>query len=145
MESAFFIPYCLAASAVRTFADVAERIPKYPARVDNNAPKIKATALSQLFVPKPIHKNKLQTKKRRIRYSAKRNASAPSAIAFAISFILSFPESSFRIFCPWNKANRSPKTPKTGTAKNKLSISFSPLKKSNTISIRVCQIIITKE
>ena len=65
-------------------------IPKNPASTENSAPIKKQTAVPQLMKT-PISTTSAATKKTRILYSAFRNASAPSAIAEAISCILAFP------------------------------------------------------
>ena len=93
IESALFIPFSFAAFAVLTFAFVATFIPQKPASVENKAPTTKHTAVIQLPIPNPISTNNTATKITRILYSAVRNACAPSLIAAAISFILSFPAS----------------------------------------------------
>ena len=87
---ALFIPLSLAAFAVRTFAIVATVIPKYPARVENNAPKIKHSAVPQL-ITKPIVTNSTAAKITRILYSENKNALAPVEIAEEIFLILSVP------------------------------------------------------
>ena len=90
IDSARFMPDSSAAFAVLTFAFVATFIPKKPASTENSAPTKKHTAVPQLMKT-PISTTSAATKKTRILYSALRNASAPSAIAEAISCILAFP------------------------------------------------------
>ena len=90
MESALFMPDSMAALAVRTLALVATFIPKKPARMEQSAPSRKQSAVPQL-IKKPIRTNRTATKIARILYSDIRNASAPSAIAEAISCIREVP------------------------------------------------------
>ena len=86
----------LAASAVRALASVAIRIPIFPAAAEKNAPKIKAGTIIQLVVSTKreiLYKamEAIATKIRSKRYSAFKNASAPSLILFEMDCIFSSP------------------------------------------------------
>ena len=122
IESALFIPPSLAAFAVLTFAFVATVIPKYPARVENNAPTTKQMAVTQLPMPKPIRTNNTTTKNIRILYSAVKKAWAPSLIAAAISFILSVPAFCLLTLAASRAANSRAAMPSTGTMFKNISI-----------------------
>ena len=115
MERALFIPPSFAAFAVLTLAFVATVIPQYPAIVENRAPTTKQIAVTQLPTPIPISTKSTATKITRILYSAVKKARAPSAIAPAISFILSVPASCLPTFAARYAANRSASTAATGT------------------------------
>ena len=92
-DRARFIPPSCAAWAVRTLALVATFMPKKPARMEKPAPIRKQTAVIQLFSPmnRPISRKRATMKMTRILYSDLRKASAPSAIAAAISCMRSLP------------------------------------------------------
>ena len=92
------------------------------AMVENPLPTRKHPAVIQFRVPKPMTKNNTATKTTSMRYSEARNALAPSAIASAISRILSVPGSSLTTCCLKMTANRSPSSPTTGTKNNICSI-----------------------
>ena len=73
----------LAACVVRTFDFVAIRIPIFPAKAEKIAPKMKATTIIQCDTPEICETaNKatdaITTKMAKIRYSAFKNAIAPS-------------------------------------------------------------------
>ena len=122
MERALFIPPSFAAFAVLTLAFVATVIPQYPAIVENRAPTTKQIAVTQLPTPIPISTKSTATKITRILYSAVKKARAPSAIAPAISFILSVPGSCLFTLAASIAANASAITPRSGTTINIFSI-----------------------
>ena len=77
---------------------------------------MKHTAVSQL-IPNPSIRKSTATNIIRILYSANKNAFAPSAIAPAISFILSFPASLLFIMPVLIKAKITAMTPAIGARK----------------------------
>ena len=77
--NALFIPDCLAAFAVLTFALVATLIPKYPANAENVAPIIKLIAVCQL-IPTPRITNNTTVNIASALYSLDRKAIAPSCM-----------------------------------------------------------------
>src|SRR6185437_11685998 len=87
----------LAALVVRTLERVAMRIPRKPARAERQEPDIKAMDISQLDVSlwaiKPSNMATQITNMESTRYSALRNANAPSAMCLAIFFMVSSPAS----------------------------------------------------
>ena len=94
MDSARFMPYSMAALAVRTLARVATFMPQKPARMENRAPITKQAAVSQ-SLNTPIKTNSATIKITRILYSDFKKASAPSAMAAEISRIRSLPTGAF--------------------------------------------------
>ena len=90
IDRALFMPLSMAAFAVRTFARVATLMPKKPAAIENSAPSRKQTAVP-MSMKIAINAKRTTMKIARIRYSDIRKALAPSAMAEAISRILSLP------------------------------------------------------
>ena len=109
----------LAACVVLTLAFVAARIPINPANAEQIAPTTKDKA-TKPFDPAslfPLKYNKIATattKIANILYSALRKDIAPSAMFFAILFILSSPWSCFDTHALLTNTNTSAKTPKSG-------------------------------
>ena len=111
-----FIPPSEAAWAVRTLARVATFMPKKPARMEKPAPSRKHSAVSHALSPmnRPISRNSAAMNTTRMRYSAFKKASAPSAMAAAISRMRSFPASALATKAALYAANSSAQTASTG-------------------------------
>ena len=120
----------LAALVVLLFAFVATFIPKKPANPDAIAPtinesdiKMLESDLPELATPKRTATAK--TKIASIRYSALRNAIAPSAMLVPIDFILSVPSSWLFIQLVFQKANNIAMIPEKVAKYKKLSTNYS--------------------
>ena len=103
----------LAASVVRTFASVAIRIPMFPATAENTAPTTNAGTIIQLVVSTIVEIPKraaeaITTKMANKRYSALKNAIAPSLMLFAIPCILSSPAFCFLTHAILTSMNNKP-------------------------------------
>ncbi len=119
MPKALFKPLLAAAVAVRPLAFVAIRIPMFPAKIEQQAPITKATAvvgckLSAPFVRSPI--TRINTAKQRIkitivRYCLRKKAIEPSCIAAISSLTLSVPASILLTLCIRVKAKISASIP----------------------------------
>ena len=101
---------------VLLLAFVATLIPKKPAKPDAKAPTINERDISALEsdLPEfayPRIKATAKTKTARIRYSARKNAIAPSAILLPMDCILSFPSFCLLIQEVFQKANAIAITP----------------------------------
>ena len=104
-----------AASAVLAFASVAIRMPTFPARAEKNAPITNAIIIIQCVVSTSIEITPsaiaaMPTKTKRSRYSATRNAKAPSFIDLDILCILSSPGACFFTQAILTNINSRPKT-----------------------------------
>ena len=102
-----------AASAVRALASVAIRIPMFPAKAEKIAPMTNAGTINQLVVSTIVDMpysapEAIITKINNKRYSAFKNARAPSLILLEIDFILSVPAGCFLTQTDWIYITISP-------------------------------------
>ena len=104
---------------VREFASVAMRIPIFPATAEKTAPTIKAGTIIQLVVStiRDIQNKATEAMTTNIaskRYSALKNANAPSLMLFEISCILSLPGFCFFTHAILMNMNINPMSPNPG-------------------------------
>ena len=109
-----------AACVVRTLAWVAMRMPMFPAKAEKTAPMTKATTMNQWVVStmaetRPKRAPATTTKMAKMRYSALKNAKAPSWMCCAISLIRAEPVSCLRTQAAWMAMTIKPRTASAGT------------------------------
>ena len=116
--SSAFARLVLAALVVRTFAFVATRIPKYPAKAEQKAPIINERAIIQdEVVLSAVTASKIDTHITNMAstlYSARKKAMAPSGIALAMAAILGVPSSCLDTHADFQNMYISDSTPKNG-------------------------------
>ena len=127
--NARFMPPSRAACAVRTLARVATRMPKKPARIEKSAPATKQTAVIQ-SIKKPISRSSAVMKTARILYSDFKKASAPSAMAAAISCMRSVPGLALETKAALLAAKSSAQSARTGVIQTNTCIRHTLLNES---------------